>query len=87
MEVGHSPSAGMAISAAITGTSEEACHGLGEASVALLLADRGEELLLQRGVVISAGNGRPSPGAARRFNVSRTVDDATPTRRAISLIA
>src|SRR6202045_4153944 len=50
MEVGHSPSAGMAISAAMTGTSEEACHGLGEASVALLLADRGEELLLQRGV-------------------------------------
>src|SRR5207302_10474232 len=33
------------------------------------------------------GNGRPSPAAASRFNVSRTVDDATPTRRAISLIA
>jgi hypothetical protein len=37
--------------------------------------------------VISGGNGQPSPAAASRFNVSRTVDDATPTRRAISLIA
>ena len=34
---------------------------------------------------MSAGNGQPSPAAASRFNVSRTVDDATPTRRAISL--
>jgi hypothetical protein len=25
-----------------------------------------------------SGNGQPSPAAARRFNVSRTVDDATP---------
>jgi hypothetical protein len=71
----------------MTGTSEEACHGLGEASVALLLADRGGELLLQRGVGHLGRNGQPSPAAARRFNVSRTVDDATPTRRAISLIA
>jgi len=35
--------------------------------------------------VSSAGNGQPSPATASRFNVSRTVDGATPTRRAISL--
>ena len=36
--------------------------------------------------VSSAGNGQPSPATASRFNVSRTVDGATPTRRAISLL-
>jgi DNA-binding winged helix-turn-helix (wHTH) protein len=35
--------------------------------------------------VSSAGNGQLSPALASRFNVSRTVEDATPTRRAISL--
>src|ERR1700740_1387346 len=35
--------------------------------------------------VISAGNGQLNPALASRFNVTRTVDDATPTRRAISL--
>jgi len=34
---------------------------------------------------MSAGNGQLSPAAASRFSVSRTVDGATPTRRAISL--
>jgi hypothetical protein len=48
-------------------------------AVSLLGADRGKELRLQR------GNGQPSPATASRFSVSRTVDDATPTRRAISL--
>jgi len=35
--------------------------------------------------VISAGNGQLNPALASRFNVNRTVDGATPTRRAISL--
>jgi hypothetical protein len=35
--------------------------------------------------VISAGNGQLNPAVASRFNVNRTVDGATPTRRAISL--
>jgi hypothetical protein len=35
--------------------------------------------------VISAGNGRMNPALASRFKVSRTVDGATPTPRAISL--
>src|SRR5215469_346351 len=35
--------------------------------------------------VISAGNGQFKPAVASRFNVNRTVDGATPTRRAISL--
>src|SRR6516162_2657325 len=35
--------------------------------------------------VISAGNGQLNPAVASRFNVNRTVDAATPTRRAISL--
>jgi len=33
----------------------------------------------------SAGNGQLNPALAGRFNVNRTVDGATPTRRAISL--
>lgn len=56
-------------------------------AVTLLLADRGEEPRLQRASVIPAGNGQQSPTAASRWRISRTVDDATPTRRAISLIA
>jgi len=35
--------------------------------------------------VSSADNGQASPAAASRFKVSRTVGEATPTRRAISL--
>src|ERR1700730_7777717 len=35
--------------------------------------------------VISAGNGQLNPALASLFNVNRTVDGATPTRRAISL--
>src|SRR4029077_17355671 len=35
--------------------------------------------------VISAGNGQLNPALASRFKVNRTVDGATPTRRAISL--
>jgi hypothetical protein len=35
--------------------------------------------------VISAGNRQLSPALASRFSVNRTVDGATPTRRAISL--
>jgi hypothetical protein len=35
--------------------------------------------------VISAGNGQLNPAVASLFNVNRTVDAATPTRRAISL--
>jgi DDE family transposase len=35
--------------------------------------------------VNSAGNGQPNPALASRFKVNRTVDGATPTRRAISL--
>ena len=35
--------------------------------------------------VISAGNGQLNPALASCFNVNRTVDAATPTRRAISL--
>jgi hypothetical protein len=35
--------------------------------------------------VISAGNGQRNPALASFFNVNRTVDGATPTRRAISL--
>src|SRR5438045_6562186 len=35
--------------------------------------------------VISPGNGQLNPARASRFNVNRTVDGATPTRRAISL--
>src|ERR1700730_13502384 len=35
--------------------------------------------------VISAGKGHVNPAVASRFNVNRTVDGATPTRRAISL--
>jgi hypothetical protein len=34
--------------------------------------------------VISAGNGQLNPALASRFKVNRTVDGATPTRRAIS---
>jgi hypothetical protein len=55
--------------------------GLGVAAMALLGADRTSSALS----VISAGNGQLSPALARRFNVCRTVDGATPTRRAISL--
>src|SRR5215468_8247603 len=35
--------------------------------------------------VISTGNGQFKPAVASRCNVNRTVDGATPTRRAISL--
>jgi hypothetical protein len=35
--------------------------------------------------VISAGNGQQNPAPASRFSVSRIVDGATPTRRAIWL--
>src|SRR3984893_3328672 len=35
--------------------------------------------------VISAGNGQLNPPVVSRFNVNRTVDGATPTRRAISV--
>src|SRR5215467_5153006 len=35
--------------------------------------------------VISAGNGQLNPALVSRFKVNRTVDGATPTRRAISL--
>jgi hypothetical protein len=35
--------------------------------------------------VSSAGNGQLNPALASRFRVSRTVEGATPTRRAISL--
>jgi hypothetical protein len=35
--------------------------------------------------VISAGNGQLNPALASRCSVNRTVDGATPTRRAISL--
>jgi hypothetical protein len=35
--------------------------------------------------VISAGNGQLNPAVVSRLNVNRTVDGATPTRRAISL--
>src|ERR1700761_2334233 len=35
--------------------------------------------------VISPGNGQLNPALASRFKVNRTVDGATPTRRAISL--
>src|SRR6516165_1635128 len=35
--------------------------------------------------VISAGNGQLNPALASRFKVNRTVDGATPSRRAISL--
>jgi len=56
--------------------------GLGETAVSPLLADCGKELRVQRGV---GGDGQPSPASKSRFNVGRTVDGATPTRRAISL--
>ena len=41
--------------------------------------------LWPRSKSISAGNGQLNPALASRFNVNRTVDAATPTRRAISL--
>jgi hypothetical protein len=40
---------------------------------------------LQAVLITAAGNGQLSPAAASRIRVSRTVDGATPTRRAISL--
>jgi hypothetical protein len=52
--------------------------------VALLLADRGKELLSSAASVSSADGGQLSPAVASRFNVSRTIDDSTPNRQAIS---
>src|SRR5712671_6330097 len=61
--------------------------GLGEASVALLLADRGEELLLQRGVG-HLGRQRPAePSGGKPLQCQPDRRRRHPTRRAISLIA
>ena len=57
----------------------------GKAAVTLLLADRGKKLPFQCRVGQFGCSGQYSPAAASRLSVSRTVDGATPTRRAISL--
>src|SRR5271170_1929723 len=59
--------------------------GLGTAPMALLGAGCREQRRPSALSVISAGNGQLNPALANRFRVNRTVDGATPTRRAISL--
>ena len=55
------------------------------AAMPLLGADRSEELRLQRRVGHLGLQSPPSPAAASRCKVNRTVDGATFSRRAISL--
>jgi hypothetical protein len=59
--------------------------GLGAVPMTLLLAERSEELRFQRRVAQLGRQRQTSLAAANRFSVSRTVEAATPTRRAISL--
>src|SRR5947209_8010037 len=62
--------------------------GLDMTPMALLGAGGREQRRLQPGVGqlnSSTGNGQLNPALASRFSVNRTVDGATPTRRAISL--
>jgi hypothetical protein len=58
--------------------------GLEVAATTLLGANGRKQRRFQSGV-ISAGNGQRGPALASRCNVNRTVDGATPLRRAISL--
>jgi hypothetical protein len=57
--------------------------GLDVTPMALLGAGGSKQRRLQRGVVISAGNGQLNPAVVSRFNVNRTGDGANPTRRAM----
>jgi hypothetical protein len=59
--------------------------GFGEAAMTLLLADRGKQLRFQRRVGQFGRQWPAQPGLRSRCSVSRTVDGATLTRRAISL--
>src|SRR5207302_2646395 len=59
--------------------------GLDMTPMALLGAGAANSAVSSAVSVISPGNGQLNPALASRFNVNRTVDGATPTRRAISL--
>src|SRR5215469_13340751 len=59
--------------------------GLDVTPMTLFGADRSEQYRFQRAVGHLSRQRPAEPRACQPFNVNRTVDDATPTRRAISL--